>query len=250
MERDEQLRERIEELGAEARERLGAPPSPEQILAYHEGRLGPDERLAVEEGLAAFPDAARLLRDLVRFPDLEPAAGDAEPPDDEIDARWQEFRARRQPTAGARRTASSTPRAVWSWLRLAAVAVLAAGLGYAVGSWSRAPESRVNLASAALMPVGSDTARGGEAEEVRLAEAAEGLVLSLYYPQAPPAAYRLTVHRKDGDAVLERGGLAPPADDWFLVDLPPQGLTPGRYRIELTAPGAAPVVYELRLSIE
>ncbi len=96
MERDERLQERIEGMQAEARQRLGAPPTPEEILAYLEHRLAAAKRLRVEEGVAAFPEAARLLRDLARFPDVRPDPGVALPSQSRVDARWQAFRERRR----------------------------------------------------------------------------------------------------------------------------------------------------------
>jgi anti-sigma factor RsiW len=56
------------------------PLTPDEILAYRDGTLSPQERLLFEARLAADPDTARALADL---PNVEPAPGSPEPPSDE-----------------------------------------------------------------------------------------------------------------------------------------------------------------------
>ncbi|HSS50120.1 MAG TPA: hypothetical protein VLX28_14375, partial [Thermoanaerobaculia bacterium] len=82
---------------ATKRDQWGEPPSPEELLAYRDGRLEPEERLRMEARIAVYPDAARALADLAAFPDVAPAPGTPELSDlseDEIGARWQAFRQR------------------------------------------------------------------------------------------------------------------------------------------------------------
>src|SRR5436309_13901561 len=79
---------------ARKRDELGGPPSPEELLAYRDGRLEPAERQRMEARIAVHPEAARALADLAAFPDVEPASGTPELSDEEIGARWQAFRQR------------------------------------------------------------------------------------------------------------------------------------------------------------
>jgi hypothetical protein len=281
VERDEhELLERVRPLQAEARERLAAPPSPEEILAYHEGRLDPAARLAVEEGIAAFPESGRLLRDLARFPEVEPDAGVAVPSDDEIDARWRQFQAARRRPAGsaaggraavapaedppAPRLAPITPlpirrepsridaprRRRWPVaLALAATLLLGLGLGYLLAPRETRPAGRVNLALAALAPQSEMTSRGAEATDLEVPAAADGVLLSIGYGGSARPLYTLSVHDPRGRRILHRGDLAPDDSGTFLVELPRELLTPGRYRLELTASGEAEplAVYDLDL---
>lgn len=294
MERDERLQERIEGMQAEARERLGAPPSPEEILAYLEQRLAAPERLRVEEGVAAFPEAARLLRDLARFPDVRPDPGVAVPSEGQVDARWQEFRERRraarrdggtreggpelpggmpasggEPVAGRPGTATTTHRSAFAqrrpatgadaergraghWLRLAALVVVSAGLGLLAGLLLAPEGGRINLALASLTPEDEGATRGAETV-LRVPESAEGVLLSLGYAGAArQAEYALTIRNAAGEEVWRRRGLTPAAGGSFLVALPADRLGPGRYRLELSAPGEAvpAAVYTLRIEVE
>ncbi|MFP5287044.1 MAG: hypothetical protein ACLGI9_14985, partial [Thermoanaerobaculia bacterium] len=77
---------------AAKREELGGPPTPEELLAYRDGRLDPAARQSVEARLALHPDAARALADLAAFPEVEPAPGTAELSDEEVEARWMALR--------------------------------------------------------------------------------------------------------------------------------------------------------------
>lgn len=250
MERDELLRERTEELQAEARRRLGAPPSPDDLLAYQEGRLAAADRLRVEEGVAAFPEAAGLLRDLARFPDVRPDPGVAVPPDAEVDARWRDFRERRH---GARPEATTRPHPAGRWLRLAAVIVASAGLGLLAGIFLVPERARINLALASLSPAGEEGSRG-PGERLRIPASAGGVLLSLGYAPggagAPP--FELTIRSAEGGIVWSRGGLTPSPGGPFLVDLPADLFEDGRYRLELAVPGAgAPAaVYDLHVEVE
>ncbi len=275
MDRDEQeLRGRVRPLQAEARERLGAPPSPERLLAYHEGRLGTAERLEVEEGIAAFPEAGRLLLDLARFPAVEPAPEVEVPSDDEIAARWREFRAARRGVAAGRdlehrplapvtplprRPESERPKPAQGYprrwpvvLAAAAAALLAIGLAYFLGTRGAGPEARTNLAFAALAPAGEGEGRGSAEVELQVPPSADGVLLSLGYGSPLDSPVSLTVHDPRGRTVLRRDGLELGTGGTFLIDLPRQLLTPGVYRLEISAPGQPEplAVYTVELTFE
>ena len=82
------------------RRELARPPSPDELVAYREGRLNPAERERVEQALGAFPEAARALRDIAAFPAVEPADPADRLSQEDVDARWEAFR-RRLAAAGA-----------------------------------------------------------------------------------------------------------------------------------------------------
>jgi len=83
-----------EAIMARKRKELGDPPTPEELLAYRDGRLDPAARERLEAQIAVYPDAARALADLAAFPDIEPGPGVPEISDEEIDAGWETFRQR------------------------------------------------------------------------------------------------------------------------------------------------------------
>src|SRR3954468_21816061 len=96
---------------AAQRNELGEPPSPEELLAYRDGRLDPEARQRIEDKIAIYPEAARALADLAAFPDVEAAPGTPELSDEEIGPRWQTFRLKlpELPPVPAAQPAPSTP---------------------------------------------------------------------------------------------------------------------------------------------
>ncbi len=71
-------------LTAEDREALGPPPAVDELMAFEEGRLSPEETERVRRLLVAYPDLAHAL--------AQPIPEDDEPlPKGELDRRWTEF---------------------------------------------------------------------------------------------------------------------------------------------------------------
>ena len=71
-------------VSAEEREALGPPPTVEEMLAFEEETLSPEETERVRRLLVAYPDLARAL--------AQPFPEDDEPlPEAELDRRWAEF---------------------------------------------------------------------------------------------------------------------------------------------------------------
>src|SRR5690349_19328485 len=102
----EDLDRAVKTIMASKREELGGAPTPEELIAYHDGLLDPAARQSVEERLAVHPDAARALADLAAFPDLE---GAPELPDEEMDARWEAFRQRSERAPESLRKPAARP---------------------------------------------------------------------------------------------------------------------------------------------
>lgn len=71
-------------VSAEDREALGPPPTVDEMVAFEEGRLSPEETERVRRLLVAYPDLAHAL--------AQPIPEDDEPlPKGELDRRWMEF---------------------------------------------------------------------------------------------------------------------------------------------------------------
>lgn len=79
-------------LQAEEREKLGDPPTAEEMLAYSRGELPEGEEERIRELLVAYPELARMYG--ATFPD-GPRAGDADAvPDSELLAAWNTLQRR------------------------------------------------------------------------------------------------------------------------------------------------------------
>src|SRR4051812_44242812 len=121
---------------ARKREELGEPPTPEELLAWRDGRLDPAARERLEAKIAVHPDAARALADLAAFPDLEPGPGAPDLSDEEIDAGWGTFRQRLEslPRPKAVPIRQIPGNSIWrsTGLRVAA-AVLLLSIGAGIG---------------------------------------------------------------------------------------------------------------------
>lgn len=244
-------------------EELGGPPSPEELLAYRDGRLGPEERERMEARIAADPDAARALIDLEAFPDVEPAPGVPELSDEDLAAGWQAFRQRlperavprpetpvvspaspgpaprpavpqpaRPPVPGRRRWAPSLP--------------LAAGIlfGIVVGWAGRTGWEGRNVQVAAgpainplFMEVPPDGAGLRSAPEMIEQPAnSEALVLTLGSDgreEREFPAYEAEAFDESGRQVWKREGLRPTGVGTFGLTFRREAMKPGRYRIDL-----------------
>lgn len=234
---------------AARREELGGPPTPEELLAYRDGRLSPEERGRMEERLAVWSDAARTLADIAAFPDIEPAPGAPELSEDDITARWQSFR-RRLPEVTrhwAEEEAAAQPRPVsppavlparpqrWRWapaLPLAAAALVGLAVGWGLGTGREGAGPAITTL-AELSPV--DGVRAA-ATDVELPQESEALVLILGsdgrderdYP-----AYEVEIRDASGRPVWSRQGLRQDSAGTVSLSFPRGFLRPGRYQIDL-----------------
>ncbi len=240
---------------AAKREELGGPPTPEELLAYRDGRLDPSERKSVEARIAVYPDAARTLADLAAFPEVEPAPGVPDISAEEVSARWQSFRQRLADLPAPQPAMPEEPRETpvvslhpepsaargipaW-WLAAAASVALAAGLGggFLAGRTSRnpVPASAINVAIAELRPVEEGGNRAA-ASPVELPQDAEDLVLVLGLADAGDFPdYEAEIVDTQGVRVWFRGGLQPTQLGNFQLSFRRGVLGPGQYRIDLFA---------------
>ena len=272
----EELDRAIEAIMAAKREELGGPPTPEELLAWRDGRLDPAERQSVEARMAVHPDAARALADLAAFPDVEPAPGTPELSEDDVEARWQSLRKRmEEPEASSPAPISTNvdggslsreagegrgapvgqggerPRPSWPLL-LAAAALLSLALGFFLGRASRPPlpEAAVNVAIAELTPVDEGGVRSPS--PVELPEESEELVLVLgLLGGGEHADYEAEILAADGTRIWSGSGLRPTPLGTFHLGFRREALPPGTYRIHLFGREGGRRVqlatYELRL---
>src|SRR3954454_6805617 len=227
----------------------GEPPTPEELLAYRDGRLDAAARQVIEDKLALHPDEARALADLQAFPDVEPAPGTPDLSDEEIAARWQSFRRRLEdrpagPGGGSAGPPASSPatapRKVRRWpglLRLVAAAAIGLGVGWAAGfGWGPSlPGSPTIVQAVELLPRGAGALRS-TAPPVELAYGAEELLLVLSPPGSAEwdgAEFEAEILDQAGHQVWSRRGLRPAALGTFQLSFRRAALTPGRYRIDL-----------------
>lgn len=248
----ENLDDAIRAIMAARREELGGPPTPDELLAYRDGRLDPAARQSFEARLAVHADAARALADLAAFPDVEPAPGTAELADEEVEARWMALRQKLgqvesphppgPPLPVPHRAFSPAPpprergelSRTSSALKIAAAALLSLGVGFLAGRASRPelPEGAVNVAIAELAPVEEGGVRA--ASEVELAQDSEGLVLVLglldhrEYPD-----YEVEILDPDGVPRWSRQGLRPTSMGTFHLAFRRDTLPRGTYQIHL-----------------
>jgi anti-sigma factor RsiW len=263
----------IKAIMAARREELGRPPTPEELLAYRDDRLSPEQRLKVEALIAVYPDAARALADLGAFPEVEPAPETPEISGAEIDAGWQafhrrlldlptpEFQGEVHPGGITAPTAVRSPafpgRA--AMLRFAAAAALVAlGVGWIAGYLTaRAARDRhaaaINVKIAELAPAEEGRLRSAAAA-VAMPAGAEELLLVLGAPRAEEAGYsdyQAEVVDAAGRPVWSLPGLRPTPLGTFQVSFRRGALAPGRYVIRLFGSDRRRrtllTIYELRL---
>ncbi len=261
----------LEAIMAGRREALREPPTPEELLAYRDGRLDEAERRAIEAKIDVYPDAARALADLSAFPEVEPAPGAPAISEAEVAGRWQGFRQRlgeggersQAPYGGEPEwatAAGATPRRrSLAPLAVAAAVALAVGSvgGFFVGRALRdaQPKADINVTIAELAPLDEDRSRSGDTATVELAASSEALVLILGLTEPPGEGefsdYQVEIVDSEGSTVWSREGLRPSPLGDFHLSLRRGALKPGAYRIQLF--GATELArtqlaaYELRL---
>jgi hypothetical protein len=231
---------------ATQRDELGGPPSPEELLAYRDGRLAEAERRRIEERIAVHPDAARALADLAAFPDVEPAPGTPELSDEEIGDRWQAFREKLPelpvPTPAIAIDARPARRGSPFTLRLAAAILMGLAIGGIAGFLGgRASRDQSSGAGSAInVRIAPELAPEGEGESraapsiLEMPEGAEELVLVLRLPaQRDFSDYEAEIVDGQGVRVWEREGLRPTEMGTFQVSFRAGTLKPGPLRVRL-----------------
>jgi hypothetical protein len=247
-----------EAIMARKRKELGDPPTPEELLAYRDGRLDPATRERLEAKIAVHPDAARALADLAAFPDIEPGPGVPDLSADDLDAGWTAFRERLatlpRPTPAFVRPVPR--RSTWNpaWLAAAAILLLSVGLGigYRAGVTSEPAGPYRNVQITELEPVTGDGFRA-PADPIKLPETTEALLLALVLPGTEEfSSYTVEILDRNGAPHRSADRLVPSDLGNLQISFPREAFAPGEYRIDLfgvdRAGGRRKVArYELRV---
>ncbi|HYI11488.1 MAG TPA: hypothetical protein VEK57_20700 [Thermoanaerobaculia bacterium] len=176
-----------DELIAENRQRLGEPPTDDEILAYMGGELSPEEEARVRALLVCYPELARVVA--APFPADDPKPGEPgylSPSD--VNRSWQSFRKRigRDEPQGPRWLQF---RPMWGAFAAAVLAVVVGALLWNARSGVRQPVNAVAWEEQELILGG---ARGAGDEFVPLTVRGEKVALKLPLIRQPEfAGYRL-----------------------------------------------------------
>lgn len=217
------------EAAAADRQRLGEPPTAEEVLAYMNDELPEEEAARVRAGLVANPELARILT--AEIPD----EGDL--PEDELERRWRRLRDRVQ---GPRKIAAMTRKQRGhSYFAIAASLVICLMGVMLVQSkiQERTLQQQLREPRVAFEETTLRTAdhRGPAHSGATLSTKSEGhlLVAPMIDPPDYPE-YRLDLVDVGGPerrAVWSRGGLARPPLDTFQLLVPRGFLRPGNYQL-------------------
>jgi len=199
----------LEELNCEDRERLGDPPSVEEMLAYMRGELAEPEEERVRALLVAYPELARAL---VQMSD--------EDVDVDVDRQLAAF---------------NSERRVVQFPAIVAAIAAALALAFGVLLWraeSRLGQPRVAWDVNLLTP---DGRRGGPESPIVLQPAGDSFLIETPLPSGPAfKEYRLDIVEGEAGGTLWRSSALRRSDsDSFALLVPRRFLKPGKYRVVL-----------------
>ena len=223
---EDRLRAAIQESADAARRNLGAHPSQEELIAYHQRNLAPEEDDRVRDHLVACSECRGAL---LCFDDLLRPSPAAEPPFSEIElaAAWRRFRERLR------------PRVPW-WLRAAAAVLLvgAAALSYwSIGLYHELAElSRPQLNTPILDLLPQDTVYLGRSASAEIALPANVRFFTVVLNSSVRRShgdYAVEISRADGRRIYAGQGLERNAFGSFTLTLARRTMKPGEYRIHL-----------------
>ncbi|MFN7963192.1 MAG: hypothetical protein U0002_18170 [Thermoanaerobaculia bacterium] len=238
----------------------GPHPTPEQLVAHHQGALPPADAHRVQSHLLACRECLALLRDLEGF-EGEGFEGERAPATGELDAAWRELRGRLAeaapaPPAPPLPRPAAVPRRRGSrerlWQALAAglaAAVLGLG-GFALHLERRLDRLATPQVESTWTAQPAEGARGSLKQAPTLRASAGLHTLILHAPAATGAGYRLELRSAAGKVLWSRSGLTPAEPGLFLLSLPRESLEPGEYQLELFPgqPGERLALYRFRLA--
>lgn len=131
------LRDELAALAAEERARSGEPPWAEELIAFRDGTLAPEDAERVRDRLAVDPEWAAIYLELAGADEAAVPELAAPGQDPEVDDAWRELAAELEPSAARAKGADVVPlrrpRLARFVLGLAAAAVLAVGVAWLVG---------------------------------------------------------------------------------------------------------------------
>jgi hypothetical protein len=220
-----------EEMLAERRRALGAPPTNEELFAYMRGELSADDEARVRELLICHPELANAMA--LPFPTDDARLG--EPgfvSDADLTKQWTAFRRSVQSEPVTRVVSMRSP---WATAIAAALALVFAGLYWqSESALRRVAQPHIGSERQVLM---SDGRRGGEPQYAPIPSGGDALVLEVpivgdaqqHYPQ-----YRLElVDAETKRTVWSSPGETPSVNNTFTIILQRSLLTSSRYTVAL-----------------
>ena len=235
-------------------------PEAEELLAYHDGRLGEVRGKQVQAHLALCAECAGTILDLGTFPGVELRACGHERTQADQEADWLAVERRlvrevpgghqealypaEQPSASPASTLSFPPPSSRShWPKAVAAVFLATTVALLAQRYLE-PEPgggelatpRANLYFEELLPVDESTTRSDSSAKVSLPAQASSLVLILTTESFREyMTYEAVITGGSDGRRWRLEGLARARDGSFSVDLPRSLLTAGTYWLELNA---------------
>ncbi len=208
-------------------------PSPDQWIAYQRGELSADEEARLQEHLVRCRDCFDLAAGAAAFaqPDEEPGAAQ----ETETAAVWRLLRPQLDPPPQNVRNIADGPRRPSQGFHLPtklAATFFVALIGMAVLYLQQRSALNAALAARANVPIYDIVAgeRGPAGQELTVPAGPRMLV---FHPAEELPAYRLVIHDAATGRELGPYKLKLNPDHALTLDLP-EGLTPGRYRMELS----------------
>lgn len=269
MNRNELVREAIQEYLAMTKRLGNAHPDPDELVAYHEGGLTPDDERRVQDHLLGCRECAALLADYDGLTDPDFGA-EEDIPESAVEAIWGKVREEirkdppvprqagpsnvvpfRQPEV--RRTESRR------WLQPLAAALLISTLALSV--WVANLRNKVEDLSSPqanapvldLYPASSIRGEGGPAVQAVPPDARLFTVILNPPGRTDFEAFEVEILDAEGDVVRTQQGLEPNRFGSFSLTVPRDLLGAGDFRVRLVGigpEGARQTVEEYALRIE
>lgn len=270
MTRNEQVRAAIQEFLAMTKGEGGAHPEPDELVAYHEGRLSFEDERRVQDHLLGCRECAALLADYDGLTDPD-FGSDEDIPESAVEVIWDKVRdeIRKSPPPLSEQSSPSNvvpfrkpearPSRSPRWLQPLAAMLLLSTL--ALAAWVANLQDRVkglsvpqpNAPVLDLYPAGATRGEGGPAvpsvpPDIRL------FTVILNPPgRTDFGAYEVEILDVDGDVARSERGLEPNRFGSFSLTIPRDVLGAGDFRIRLVGigpGGARQAVEEYGLRIE
>lgn len=238
---DSSVEAMLQTLGEAVLGEPGGHPARDQLVAYCRGELTPEESEAIAAHLAWCQEDASFVLAFREVSGLDPAE---EVPEEEVDAAWSDFVARRTP-AQAGPAAPVSPPGIRardggrrSRLPLAlAASVLVAAMSTA--GWiasvrsGRLPVALANGQIVDLGAVDEQRAAGPEVKEIALRPDEASLTVILHPTRDLTAGNYSAALLTRGGKEIWQGGVRPAELDTFHVTFPREFLPAGEYVLEL-----------------
>jgi hypothetical protein len=228
-------------LSADEREKLGEPPTAEEMLAYSKGQLSESEAERIHDFLVAYPELARAYS--APFPEA-PREGDEDAvSEEELRTGWTALQRRLGRNRGTPdpRAEAQRGRVVFRHYVPTAVAAALAVVFFAlyVQAESRARyyerEGREPRVLAAPQHVESDGNRGPGGAPTMLGKEGEAYLLAAHLVhQVRHPRYRIDLVDASGKTLWSNSSGMPDAQDKFHITIPHDFLTAGQtYRLRI-----------------